>query len=78
MDVPTWDPPVCQGSILLNLPNELFDKILVCLPCQDVNDVRLTCRESQRKAFDFWSKTFFTKRQFSKYDWEMRDSYSQK
>ncbi|POS71288.1 hypothetical protein DHEL01_v210319 [Diaporthe helianthi] len=70
LDGQTWGPPISQHSLLLRLPNELFDQVLKYLPGQDVNDVRLTCRQSRSKSFNFWARTFFTKRQF------MIDDYS--
>lgn len=51
--------------MLSRLPNELFDIVLANLPCQDINDLRLTCRQARMKSFPFWSKTYFSTRQFS-------------
>ncbi|KAG8161344.1 hypothetical protein KVR01_009608 [Diaporthe batatas] len=70
LDDQNWGPPTSQSSSLLQLPNELFDKVLKYLPAEDANDLRLTCRESRQKSFDCWSKTFFGERQF------MIDAYS--
>lgn len=47
------------------MPSELLDMVLEYLPAEDVNDMRLTCRQSRVMTFPFWSRTFFRTRQFS-------------
>ncbi|KAL2272320.1 hypothetical protein FJTKL_06947 [Diaporthe vaccinii] len=61
---------VAQHSLLLCLPNELLDSVLTNLPCQDINDLRLHCRQARMKTFPFWSRSYFRTRQF------MIDAYS--
>ncbi|KAJ0115077.1 hypothetical protein J7T55_001486 [Diaporthe amygdali] len=67
-NVPAQNP--AQNSDLLRLPNELFDAILRILHVQDINDLRLTCREGRLKTFASWSQSSFSTRQF------MMDHYS--
>ncbi|KAI3392868.1 hypothetical protein diail_5043 [Diaporthe ilicicola] len=46
------------------LPKELLDQVLENLAAQDINDLRLSCREFRGRTFSFWAKTYFSKRQF--------------
>lgn len=57
-----------QNSNLFRLPNELLDNVLSNLSALDVNDLRMTCRQARMRSFPFWSKTFFSTRQFSEYN----------
>lgn len=56
-----------QTLELLRLPSELLDHILADFPVLDINDVRLTCRQARMRTFPFWSRTYFSTRQFSEF-----------
>jgi hypothetical protein len=49
---------------LLTLPLELLIVVSVYLPTPDLSALRLTCKQVEKSLYEWFSKEFFTKKQF--------------
>jgi hypothetical protein len=49
---------------LLTLPLELLIAVSVYLPTPDLSVLRLTCKQVEKSLYEWFSKEFFTKKQF--------------
>lgn len=51
-------------ATLLTLPLELLIAVSAFLPTPDLNALRLTCKQTEKSLYEWFSQEFFTKKQF--------------
>ncbi|KAI0574728.1 PepP Xaa-Pro aminopeptidase [Pyrenophora tritici-repentis] len=49
---------------LLSIPLELLVAVSAYLPTEDLGSLRLTCKQTEKSLYEWFSKEFFTKKQF--------------
>ena len=49
---------------LLSIPLELLVAVSAFLPTEDLGSLRLTCKQTEKSLYEWFSKEFFTKKQF--------------